>query len=175
MKKIIIIVAIIMFITTTNNNKTEEIIIPNEAIRVRIIAHTNEKQDIQAKESLKIDIEQLIYNLLKDVKDIEKARNIIKENIDNIDIEIRNNFQKQKYNQNYNINYGLNYFPEKKFKGIKYKEGYYESLVVTIGKGEGDNWWCVLYPPLCMLESEDIKDVEYKSFVSELLNKYLNR
>jgi len=174
MKKIIIIAAIMMLIII-NNSKTENIIIPNEAIRIRIIANTNEQQDIIVKENLKTEIENLIYELLKDVKDIEKAREIIKENISNIDVKIKNNLIKQRYNQKYNINYGLNYFPEKQFKGIKYEEGYYESLVVTLGKGEGDNWWCVLYPPLCMLETENIKDIEYKSFVSEMLSKYLNK
>lgn len=174
MKKIVIILGIIMFFTI-NNSKTENIIIPNEAIRVRIIAHSNEQVDVSAKENLKIEVEKIIYDLLKDITDIEKARNVLKENIDNIDVQIEKNLKKQNYNQIYTINYGLNYFPEKKFKGVTYQEGYYESLVVTIGKGEGENWWCVLYPPLCMIETEKIEEVEYKSFVSEILNKYLNK
>ena len=71
------------------------------------------------------------------------------------------------------FNLGLNYFPEKEFKGITYDEGYYESLVITIGEGKGDNWWCVLFPPLCMLEAEESTDVEYKSFVKEIVDKYI--
>ena len=57
---------------------------------------------------------------------------------------------------------------------IKYKEGNYESLVVTLGDGSGDNFWCVLFPPLCLLEAEDTNnEVEYKFFVKELIDKYL--
>ena len=63
--------------------------------------------------------------------------------------------------------------PEKEYKGTTYEEGYYESLVITLGSGEGDNWWCVLFPPLCLLEAEDSDDVEYTSYVKELVDKYL--
>ncbi len=49
-----------------------------------------------------------------------------------------------------------------------YEEGYYESIVVSIGKAEGDNWWCVLFPNLCLVEEED---VEYTSLVKEIIDK----
>ena len=73
------------------------------------------------------------------------------------------------------IHYGLNYFPKKEYKGVIYEEGYYESLVVTLGNGNGDNWWCVLFPPLCLLEAQETntQDVEYKFFVQDLIDKYM--
>ena len=70
----------------------------------------------------------------------------------------------------------MNYFPEKVYKGVKYEEGEYESFVVTLGNGMGKNWWCVLFPPLCLLEAEETEEtteVEYKFFISELIDKYL--
>ena len=72
--------------------------------------------------------------------------------------------------------YGLNPFPAKSYKGVKYKAGEYESLVITLGEGKGDNWWCVLFPPLCMLEAEDQtqkSNLEYKSYIKEIIDKYL--
>ena len=77
-------------------------------------------------------------------------------------------------NDDYDINYGINHFPKKVYKGVIYPEGDYESLVVTLGNGLGKNFWCVLFPPLCLLEGEENnqKDVEYKFFVKELINKY---
>jgi len=61
----------------------------------------------------------------------------------------------------------------KEFNGITYEEGMYESLLVTLGEGKGDNWWCVLFPPLCLLEAEESDEVEYKFFIQELIEKYL--
>ena len=65
-------------------------------------------------------------------------------------------------------------FPEETYKGITYEAGKYESLLVTLGEGKGDNWWCVLFPPLCLMEAEETNtdEVEYKSFIKEIIEKY---
>ncbi len=175
MKKLVIVLAIIMIIIVNDYDSTS-IIIPTEAIRVRVIANSNDNKDIEEKELLKEEIQPKIYNLLKDVTSIEEARNIIKSNLSNIDVEVKKSLKKQNSNQKYEINYGLNYFPEKNFKGVTYEEGYYESLVITLGEGKGDNWWCVLFPPLCMLEFDEVErsDIEYKTFVGEILDRYMN-
>ena len=73
------------------------------------------------------------------------------------------------YNIQYEINFGLNYFPEKIYNGTVYNEGEYESLVIYIGEAEGDNWWCVLFPNFCLVDTK--KDTEYKSYFKELINK----
>ena len=112
-----------------------------------------------------------MYNLLKNTKDINQARDIISNNIEKIDNNIYSILKKENYNLGYSINFGNNYFPEKTYKGITYDEGYYESVLVTLGKGEGENWWCVLFPPLCLIEAEESEEVEYKFFLQELIEK----
>lgn len=75
------------------------------------------------------------------------------------------------YNIPYSLNLGQNYFPEKNYKGVTYDAGNYESLVITLGSGLGDNWWCVLYPPLCLIEDEPTLDnITFKSYIKEYLN-----
>ncbi len=66
----------------------------------------------------------------------------------------------------------MNHFPEKEYKGVIYEEGDYQSLVVTLGSGSGKNWWCVLFPPLCLLENNDMEEVEYRSFIADTVDKY---
>lgn len=155
------------------NGKEEDIIvIPNEAIRVRVVANSNDFEDQKVKETLKDDVKKMVYYLLKDAKNIEEARDILKTNIPNIKVEINKSLKKQNKPLDYNINYGLNLFPKKEYKNVEYKEGEYESLVITLGKGKGENWWCILFPPLCMID-EKMDNVEYKSIVKEILNKYI--
>ncbi len=115
-----------------------------------------------------------MYNLLKDTKGIQNARNKIENNLDKLNKDVSKVLKEENYPYNYKVNFGYNYFPEKEYKGVTYKEGEYESVLVTLGKGEGNNWWCVLFPPLCVLEAEetDKKEVEYKSFISELIKRY---
>ena len=151
----------------------ENIKIPDNAIRIRVLANSNSDYDQQMKVEVKQDIQDYMYNLLSDVENAEEASGIIYNNLEQIDKEVGNYLQTLDYAVPYKVNFGLNYFPEKKYKGVIYEEGYYESLLITLGKGEGDNWWCVLFPPLCLIEAEESTEVEYKSFIKELLDKYV--
>ena len=55
------------------------------------------------------------------------------------------------------------------YQGVTYKEGYYESLVISIGEAKGDNFWCVLFPNFCLIDTQE--DHTYKSYFKELINK----
>ena len=161
MKKLILFLFGFMVIFTFLYNKEDkEILIPNNAIRFRIIANSNNFDDQQ----LKMKIKEEIFNYMIDQDYQNKNR-------DELISEIKNdnglNNVISKYTTDYTINYGYNYFPEKTFHGIKYQSGNYESLVITLGDGRGDNWWCLLYPPLCFIDDDN---TEYKSLVKEIIN-----
>ena len=174
MKKLVIVLSIVMLIIV-NSKTNNEIIIPNDAIRIRVIASSNTDFDQKIKKDVKETLQQRLNTILKDAKNIEEVREILNNNLKGIDFTVEKILEKNKIEPVFHTTYGLNYFPPKEYKGITYEEGYYESLVVTLGKGEGDNWWCVLFPPLCLMESteEKIEEVEYKSFIKEILDKYL--
>ena len=162
MKKIIIALFIVTVLVLTNKGETK-VLIPKDAIRFRIIANSNSLEDQTTKLEIKEELEPVITNILSTSNSLEETRKEITNNLNEVK-NILNN-----YDTSYNINYGLNYFPEKTYKG-----GNYESLVISLGDGLGDNWWCVLFPPLCLLEaSEDnLDDIVYTSYIKELLEKY---
>lgn len=163
MKKILFL-TISVVIGVLIYNKSDEIIIPGDAIRVRIIANSNNVSDLYQKKVIKEEIKNDLYNLVSSANSSSEAKEVIKNNLDSLSKKISNK------TTDYTINYGLNYFPIKTYKGVIYPEGEYESLVITLGKGLGDNWWCVLYPPLCLLEESDkTSEIQYKTLVGELL------
>lgn len=170
MKKAIIM--LVIFFILFSNVKADNYIIPDDALRIRVIANSNSEYDQNIKLKIKEMLEIKMYNLLKDIKGVENARNIINNNLINIENDVRNILENENYTLGYNISFGDNYFPKKEYKGVTFNEGYYESLVVTLGSGEGDNWWCILFPPLCLMEAEESEEVEYKFFVQELFDKY---
>ena len=149
-------------------------IIPDDAIRIRVIANSNSMYDQEIKTKVKDTLEYDMYNILKNTTDLEEARMLINNNLNKVETNIDKTLQKENYKLPFSVNFGLNYFPQKEFKGITYDEGYYESVVVTLGEGLGDNWWCVLFPPLCMLEAEETSttDVEYTTMVKTIIDKY---
>ena len=162
-KLVFILISVIIGILVYK--KSDEIIIPSDAIRIRIKANSNSIQDLYNKQKLKEEIKSDLYNLVYKAKSSNEASDIISNNLKVIDNLI------SKKTNDYKVNYGNNYFPKKVYKGVIYPEGEYKSLVITLGSGLGDNWWCVLYPPLCMLEDNyDINDIEYRSFVTDIVN-----
>ncbi len=175
MKKFIIIALVILGVVYFIPNQiTEKIIIPEESIRFRIIANSNKEQDQLLKNEVKTSLNKELSSLLKDSQNIEDSRNILKNNIATIENNVENTLSSQNKQENIKVVYGNNYFPQKEFKGVTYDAGEYESLVVTLGEGQGDNWWCVLFPPLCMLEASenDTNEVEYQLFIKKIIDKF---
>lgn len=163
MKKTLILIAIIIVIMSLNTNET--IIIPKESIRFRVIANSNTQEDQMIKEKVVSKLKKSLSSLTYTPKNINETRKSIKDNLKIIDETLRQEVK------DYSINYGYNYFPEKVYKGIYYEEGEYESLVITLGEGIGNNFWCVLFPPLCLIDEEQ-DEVEYTTFIKELIDKY---
>jgi len=166
LKNFILIFFIIVIYIFIGSIISDNVVIPSEAIRFRVIANSDSDYDQSIKEEISKDVTLELYNILEGSNTIDDVRNAINSNISDIE-NILN-----KYNVTYDINYGLNYFPDKLYKGVKYDEGFYESLLITLGSGSGKNWWCVLFPPLCLLEGNESEDYEYKVFVKDLIDRF---
>ena len=167
MKKIIVCLFIVTVLVLVNKEETK-VLIPEDAIRFRIIANSNSIEDQKEKIEIRNELEPIIGDILTNSTTKEETKTEINNNLYKINHVI------DKFNTTYDVNYGLNFFPEKNYKVVTYKEGNYESLVITLGDGLGDNWWCVLFPPLCLLEANETNydDITYTSYIQELINKY---
>ncbi len=173
MKKfILILLALTITYLSLNNYYDNKFIIPADAIRLRVIPNSNSSYDQEIKMKVSKQIQNRMARLLEHTSNVEGARKIITNNLDLLKLEVANLLKKENYSLDYDINFGFHYFPEKEFKGVVYQEGYYEAVKVTLGEGLGDNWWCVLFPPLCLVEAEEGEEIEYKFFVEEIFKKY---
>ena len=165
MKKIIIIIVVILIgylLSIVEYNKSEDI------IRFRVIANSNSREDIIMKEKV---VKELSGVLFIDSQNVDDVKNNIYSNLENIDHKIDKLFKKNNYNKKYNILYGLNEFPKKVFMNKIYDGGLHESLVIEIGEGKGDNYFCILYPSLCMIDYENREEnTNYKSKIMELFD-----
>ena len=165
MKKIIVFLFVITIVYLGYSEKSEKVIIPTSSIRYRIIANSNSIEDQILKLNIKNQIDKEIMPMLENADSIEESRKLIVNNLSEIEQVV------SKYTEDYSVNYGKNYFPEKTYKGINYDQGEYESLVITLGNGLGENWWCVLYPPLCLIDEESTNEVEYTTLVKEIIDR----
>ena len=164
-KLYIVFTVCIVYLLLGSNNK--EVVIPKDSLRFRIISNSNELSDQNTKLKVKTNLQKILPNIIDKTSNIIETEEKIRDNMSLIQNNIRQTLDKEGDFSSFNISLGKNYFPEKEFYGVKYPEGNYESLVI------GDNWWCVLFPPLCLVEAEEHTDVEYKFFVKEIIDKYM--
>ncbi len=165
---ILIILAVGTIFLASNNDYVE---IPSSSIRMRVIAASDEEKDQKNKLEIKSLVEQMLYNLIDREDDISAIEKRIEENKDDIDAAIEDVIQKENMGVSFKSSFGENYFPQKEFRGLVYKAGNYKSFVVEFGEAKGENWWCVLYPPLCLID-EEMEDYEYHSLIKDVLAKY---
>lgn len=168
MKKVLIVVAILIIIITNKN--VDNIIIPESSIRFRVIANSNTLEDQVIKNNISKELSSYLYNLVSNAKSKDEATEIININYLNIKSFIDNYIEDNNINTVYDLSIGRNFFEEKSYKGVKYNSGYYDSIVLSLGNKSGINWWCVMYPPLCLIEENE--DVEYTTLIKDMLNKY---
>lgn len=169
MKKLIFLIPLLLLIVLIDT-KEQIVLIPEESLRFRVIANSDNEIDQALKRKVTKNLQDVINEI--PTTNLTETMDIINKEIDKFETVIDNTLKENKSDISYKINLGYNYFPEKKYKGVTYKEGNYQSLVVTLGEGKGKNWWCVLYPPLCNLEMDQKDEVEYKMYIKEILKKF---
>lgn len=170
MKKILILL-VLAFASMYLCNTNEHIDIPYTSIRLRVVANSNSKEDQKYKLLIKEVLEKQLSSLFENKNSYENLDNTIIKNKENITNIIEKTMMDNNIQMDYSYNYGLNFFPEKEYKGIKYPSGNYNSIVVKLGEAKGDNFWCVLFPPLCLID-ENVEDYEYQSLIKEVIKKY---
>jgi len=91
----------------------------------------------------------------------------------NLTTFIDNILKEQGFDYISNIKLNNEYFPTRTYNDVTLESGFYDAIIVELGKAEGNNWWCVAYPPLCfMYESSNFGNITYKSILLELINKF---
>ena len=164
MKKLIIIAAVI--ISTLSLNKSYELT-QNNTIRFRVVANSDTLEDQEIKKEIVKNISGVINESQKSTS-IEETRTYINNRLPVFNEIVEKTLLDNNDKREFKVNYGLNYFPKKELNNEEYPEGMYESLVITLGEGQGDNFWCILFPPLCMIEENE--NYEYKSFFKEIFD-----
>lgn len=130
----------------------EETVIPNEAIRLRILANSDSDEDQALKRKVRDAVNAEITQWVQDLTSLEEARNTIKSGLPEIQKIAEEVVAHENETQSVKVDFGKVDFPTKLYGQFLYPAGEYEAILITLGEGEGANWWCVLFPPLCFLD-----------------------
>ncbi|WLR48909.1 stage II sporulation protein R [Halobacillus litoralis] len=143
-------------------------VIPDEAIRLRILADSNDQADQKVKRMVRDEVNAEITEWVAELTSIEAARELIQSRLPELQEIVGQTLDKEGIQQNYTVDYDSSVqFPTKLYGSFVYPAGEYEAILITLGEGKGDNWWCVLFPPLCFLDFSNGTSVAEAEEVTE--------
>ena len=142
--------------------------IADKVIRLHVIANSNSTIDQSIKLKVRDEVIKNISPLLN-CSNINESRAVLSNNLNKIE-EIANATLAKYCDDKANVNISNSKFPTKTYDNFSFPAGNYEALKITIGEGKGENWWCVMFPPLCFTNSS----VEFSDNAVETLKQNLS-
>jgi stage II sporulation protein R len=132
--------------------------IPKDAIRIRIIANSDSSFDQQVKADVRDRVADVIRSWGAMPGTHDEARALIRSHLPEVTATANNALQQWGVSYTAVTELAVVPFPDKVFDGRTYSAGSYEALRITLGGGTGANWWCVLFPPLCLTAATKADD-----------------
>jgi stage II sporulation protein R len=143
-------------VTCWDSNRTQAALldsgIPEESIRLRILANSDAPNDQLVKRIVRDEVIRQMGEWVTEPEGIAAARNAVHLHLTELESLVGAVLTQNGYNYAYTVEIGQVPFPAKIYGNKVYPAGDYEALRITLGKGEGQNWWCVLFPPLCFVD-----------------------
>jgi stage II sporulation protein R len=131
----------------------DAIVIPGQAIRLRILANSDLEGDQALKRKVRDAVNAKISVWVQDLTSINEARKVIKAKLPDIQATAEAVVKQEGSKQAVKVEFSKKVqFPTKLYGQFLYPAGDYEAILITLGEGKGANWWCVLFPPLCFLD-----------------------
>ncbi len=127
--------------------------IAREVIRLHVVANSDSDEDQALKLEVKEEVLGLLREELRGDDSVGMAQKTIRDNLDRIEEEAGSYIHDRGYDYEVHAELGTCYFPVKEYGDLTFPAGEYKALQVKIGRSEGRNWWCVMYPTLCFTDS----------------------
>ena len=143
--------------------------IVNEIIRFHVLANSDSDEDQQLKLKVRDKVIEYVSSKLESCNDLDEARSFIIENKSIIEGIAKDVIIENGYSYNVVSILSRENFPDKAYGDLIFPQGEYEAYRILIGEANGQNWWCVMFPPLCFVDGT--KDVVNSKEIEERLNE----
>ncbi|MBE6599626.1 MAG: stage II sporulation protein R [Ruminococcaceae bacterium] len=122
----------------------------DSVIRLHVLANSDSEEDQSIKLSVRDEVAKLTDELTEGCTDIDTAEAVLRENLGKIEECAKKKLDELGCSLPVRVELGRENYPTKSYESICFPAGNYRSLRVMIGEAEGQNWWCVLFPQLCL-------------------------
>ena len=161
---LIIILSVIAVGLNPQNN------LHTEYLRIHIRADSNEKQAQSVKYRVKDAVVAYLTPIIAECDTKQKAESVLKERLSEIEKVADKVLIEQGFDYTSHAKINTENFPTRSYGDFTLESGYYDALIIELGSGKGDNWWCVVYPPLCFTGSGT--NYVYKSKILEIIKRF---
>jgi stage II sporulation protein R len=158
-KKVLVILFILsinlvifLFWQSSTTKADEKGPIPQNAIRLRILANSDTPADQTVKRQVRDAVNSRITGWVGNLKTSRQAETVIRDHLPELQQTVARTLRRLHADSTFTIKLGKADFPTKMYGTYVYPAGQYQALVISLGDGQGANWWCVLFPPLCFLD-----------------------
>ena len=146
--------------------------IADSVFRLHVIANSDSDEDQNLKYIVRDKVIEYMSSISQNASSKEDVIEIAKANLDKIQAIASQTIRENGYTYSVNVEVGNFSFPSKRYGDITLPPGYYDALRIKIGKAEGQNWWCVMFPPLCFVDvTSGVVPDESKEIMKENLSK----
>ena len=159
---ILAIILVLIFASNSGNNE-------NEYLRIHIRANSNEGVDQEVKYKVKDEIVDTLIPILAEVETFEEAKEVVEANFDLLEDVANKVLEENGFEYKSSIRLAKEEFPTRQYGDLTLESGIYDALIIDLGTGEGNNWWCLVYPAFCFTSSKNSTNFEYISKILEII------
>lgn len=166
------ILCFLLLLTPPNHPHSSQEHIASEILRLHVIANSDVREDQSIKLKVKDQVVLVLREKLNGIDNKEDAKKVIFENLTLVEEIARTVMVSEGYDYAAKASLGFCDFPIKQYGDLSFPAGRYEALRIQLGKGEGKNWWCVMFPSLCYVdETYDIITEKNKEQFRDILTE----
>lgn len=175
---VVIIAFVILFgLLLLPANKGEQQVRADSFLRIHIRANSNSAEDQAVKYKVKDKVVQALTPLLANAGTKQEAIKIVSENINYLQSVANDELKANGFSYGCKGEIRNEKFPTRTYDTLTLESGNYDALILELGTGSGDNWWCVAYPPLCFVNYDQDSSTQliYRSKLVEIIEKFFNK
>ena len=169
-------VALILFFVAIFGFQPQNEYTKSDFLRIHIRANSNSEIDQRVKYQVKSEVVDYLTPYLAEAVDKQSAINIVENHLNEIENVADIVLDKNEFDYKCNAEIRKENFPTRQYDDITLKSGIYDALILELGSGQGNNWWCVVYPPLCFVGGVDdgSSNIKYRSKLVEIINNFFD-
>lgn len=168
----IITVLMVVFVCFSNTKSNSN----EEYLRIHIRANSNLEIDQNVKYKIKDKIVEFLIPTLAECQTKNEAEAAIEKLLGEIENVADNVLRSNGFSYCSSAKLCNEFFPTRSYEELTLEEGFYDALILELGEGKGDNWWCVVYPPMCFVSANPTgQGVVYKSKILHIIRKILGQ